>query len=445
MCFDGAVHPPAGPTSPSWRALPGTTTALALTAVGIGTVAVGLIVRASGGDLGVPLPPFLAFWRPEIDLEALIALPLFALATAGAVLLARRDVGVGGFLIGVLVVTVVARLSISAAREGTDGFYAVFGHDPEAANEYLPALPAIDSLGVREFLDRFAELSPTLPIHPSAHPPGTLILLHALGIDTAKGMAALTIALGSLAVPLTYALARSAGLEEARCRAAALLLALSPSAQLYGVTSTDSMFATLATAAACLLLAAGVGRRLLGAVALALASVVAWALLAIGAFAAVLVAIREGLRPALALAIASAAVVLLAYGALYAATGFDPVGAVRAAGDAYDLGIANARPYSYWLFGSPVAFAVALGLPTAWFAARALGAGEALAIGLATIVLVAVLAGLTKAETERIWLFMGPLAAVAAACVVPLRRMPMILGLLAAQALACGLLLFTIW
>ena len=38
-----------------------------------------------------------------------------------------------------------------------------------------------------------------------------------------------------------------------------------------------------------------------------------------------------------------------------------------------------------------------------------------------------------------------PPAAVAAASMVPLRRMPLILGLLAAQALACSLLLFTIW
>ena len=55
------------------------------------------------------------------------------------------------------------------------------------------------------------------------------------------------------------------------------------------------------------------------------------------------------------------------------------------------------------------AFAVALGLPTAWYAARAFGTGEAIAVGLAAIILVSVLVGLTKAETERIWLFMGPL------------------------------------
>jgi hypothetical protein len=133
------------------------------------------------------------------------------------------------------------------------------------------------------------------------------------------------------------------------------------------------------------------------------------------------------------------------YAALYGAWGFDPLGSVRAAGDAYDLGIANARPYLYWLFGSPVAFAVALGLPTAWFAARALGTGNEVAVALAVIVVVSVVIGLTKAETERIWLFMGPLAAVAAATLVPLRRMPLIVGLLVAQALVAQILLDTIW
>ena len=51
-----------------------------------------------------------------------------------------------------------------------------------------------------------------------------------------------------------------------------------------------------------------------------------------------------------------------------------------------------------------------------------------MAVGLAAIVVVSVLIGLTKAETERIWLFMGPLAAVAAASILPIRRMPLIVG-----------------
>ena len=44
--------------------------------------------------------------------------------------------------------------------------------------------------------------------------------------------------------------------------------------------------------------------------------------------------------------------------------------------------------------------------------------------------------GLTKAETERIWLFMGPLAARRRRGAGPARRMPLVLALLAVQALA---------
>ena len=424
---------------------PGTRTAVALTVVGLATVAGGLIITAAGGHLGTSLPPFFAFWDPHVDTYALIGLPVLAISAAASVPLLRGRGDLWGFLAGVFLIALAARLGLSLLRDGADGWYAVFGTDPEAGNEYLPALPAVDSLGLHAFLDRFAELAPTLPIHPSAHPPGTLVLLDLTGIDNARPFAALVIVVGTAAAPLTYVLARRVGIEEDRSRAAAILIAFSPAALLSGVLSTDAMFATLGWIAACLLVGSGLLSWACGAVALALASFFSWALLALGAFAAIFQLLRRGFGPAVGMALIAGLVLAGFYAALYAAWGFDPFGSVRAAGDAYDLGIANARPYLYWLFGSPVAFAVALGLPTAWFAARALGTGNEVAVGLAVIVVVSVAVGLTKAETERIWLFMGPLAAVAAATLVPLRRMPLIVGLLVAQALATQILLDTIW
>ena len=424
---------------------PGTRTAIALTAVGLLTVAIGLGIRAAGGGLGTPLPPFFATWDPHIDAYALIGLPVVALSLLAAVPLLAGRGGALTFVLGAFAIALAARLGLSLARDGADGWYAVFGTDPEAANEYLPVLPAIDSLGLRDFLDRFAELSPTLPIHPSAHPPGLLVLLEATGIDGPRAFAALVIAVGAAAAPLTWLLARRLGMAEGRARAAAMLIAFSPAALLYGVLSTDALFATLGLVAACLLVGSGVGSWIAGALALAIASFFSWALLAIGAFAAVVRLLRGGIGSALGMALVAGAVLVAFYLALYAVTGFDPLGSVRAAGDAYSLGISNARPYLFWLFGSPVAFAVALGIPTAWYAARALGTGDPAAVGLAAIVLVSVLIGLTKAETERIWLFMGPLAAVAAATLVPLRRMPAICAVLVAQALLTQLLLETVW
>ena len=423
----------------------GTGTAVVLTAIAVATVALGLIVESTSGTLGTPLPPFFAHLDAQVDAASLVALPVLAICLAASIVLLRGGGSPAKFLLGALLIALAARLALAAARDGTEGWYAVFGADPEAANEYLPALPALDSLGLHAFLDRFAEISRTLPIHPSAHPPGTLVLFDALGISSARGSAALVIGIGALVVPLTYVLGRRLGLDEARSRAATLLVAFSPGAMLYGVVSTDAMYATLATAAACLLLSSGLIARIAGAAALAVASFFSWALLAAGGFATVVAWRRDGLRSAAVLAFVAAVGVGGFYLALHALTGFDPIGAIRAAGEAYDLGISNARPYSYWLLGSPVAFAASLGLPTAWYAARALGAREAAALALAAVILVSVAIGVTKAETERIWLFMVPLAAVAAATLVPARRMPLVLGLLLAQAVAAGLLLETIW
>ena len=437
----------AGARAPSrpWRELPGIRTALALSALALLTIVVGLIVEGTQESLGAELAPFFVRWEPLVDSAALWAVPLLVLALAAAPALLRGAPNPAAFLVGALALALAARLAVAAIRDGTEGFYAVFGPDPEGGNEYLPVLPALDSLGLGRFLDRFAELAPTLPIHPSAHPPGTILLLDALGIEGPRAFAAVTIAIGVCAVPLTWVLARRIGIDDERARIAALLIAFSPAALLYGVVSTDAMFVTLGLAAACLLVGSGVLSRILGGLALAVASFFSWALLALGAFSALVVLQRDGLRSALWMSAIAGAALVAFYGALYTATGFDPLGAVRSASEAYDLGISNARPYVYWLFGSPVAFAVALGLPTAWYAARALGAREAAAVALTAIVVVSVLVGLTKAETERIWLFMGPLAAIAAATLVPARRMPLILALLTAQAIASSILVDTIW
>ena len=122
--------------------------------------------------------------------------------------------------------------------------------------------------------------------------------------------------------------ARGSGSTSARARVAALLIAFSPAAMLYGVVSTDAMFATLGLAAACLLLGSGVRRRILGGLALAVASFFSWALLALGAFAALVVLRGTACGRRCGCRRSRASALLAFYGVLYAATGFDPIGAV---------------------------------------------------------------------------------------------------------------------
>jgi methylthioxylose transferase len=407
------------------------------------TVAAGLLIRHLHGGLGTASPPFVMVWGPRLSALAIVAVAAAVLAVA----LAARLVSVARpatFAVGVLALALALGLALNLARTGTHGWDAVFdlhrGGSFEAANEYLPGLPA-RSYGTRFYLDRFAELVPALPVNVAGHPPGPLLVLHVLGITTAAGAAALCIAGGALGAPLTYALGRALG-GERDARVAAVLFACSPLTLLFGVTSFDYLFATCGLAAACLLAS---GRRAAGAIALAFAALMSWALLAVGAWAAVLEWRRRGARAAAGVAAACAAAWLALNGALATAYGYDPIGTLRATEAVYRHGVASVRPHAFWVFGSPVAWGVMLGVPIAAAALRALARGDAPAVALATVVAVAAAAGFTKAETERIWLFLVPLACVAAAPVVARARLTPVVAALVAQALVVEVLFDTIW
>jgi methylthioxylose transferase len=413
----------------------------------VATVATGLLIRHLHGGLGTATPPFVMVWGPRLDPLAAVS----ALAAAAGIALAPRLPGLArrppAFAAGVLALALSLGLALNLARTGTAGWYAIFDLAPhgsfEAANEYLPGLPAL-SYGARFYLDRFAELVPSLPVNVAGHPPGPLLVLHALGISTAAGAAALCIAAGALGAPLTYALGRSL-LDERQARVAALLFACSPLTLLFGVTSFDYLFATCGLAAACLLVSARPAARAAGAVALAAASLMSWALLAVGAWAAVVVWRRRGAPAALALAASSVVAWLALNGALAAAFGYDPIGTLRATEAVYRNSVASVRPYAFWAFGSPVAWGAMLGLPIAAAALRSATRGDDAAIALAVVVAIAAAGGFSKAETERIWLFLVPLACVAAAPAIAERRLRVVVALLLAQALVVEAFFDTIW
>jgi hypothetical protein len=103
------------------------------------------------------------------------------------------------------------------------------------------------------------------------------------------------------------------------------------------------------------------------------------------------------------------------------------------------------RPYWYWVLGSPVGFLLVLGLPITWLALRGLAERDPEAIAIFAVLALASMMGFTKAETERIWLFLAPLACVAAAAHVGPRALPLLLGALAVQTLGVQLLMGTVW
>jgi hypothetical protein len=411
------------------------------------TVVAGLGIRHLHGGLGTASPPFVMVWGPR--LHPLIAVSALSVAIALAVapqLLARTEPA-AAFAVGVLALALGLGLALNLARTGTHGWWAIFDLGPhgsfEAGNEYLPGLPAL-SYGTHFYLDRFAELVPSLPVNVAGHPPGPLLVLHALGITGAPAAAALCIAAGGLGAPLTYVLGRTLGTER-DARVAALLFACSPLTLLFGVTSMDYLFATCGLAAACLLVASPAPTRAAGTFALAAASLMSWALLAVGAWAVALTWRRRGTRAALTLALGCALAWVAVNGFLAAAYGYDPIGTLRATAGVYGHSVASVRPLAFWAFGSPTAWAVMLGLPIAAGALRGLARGDDVAVALALVVAVAAFGGFTKAETERIWLFLAPFAYVAAAPRLARYRPRYVLAVLLAQALLFEVLFDTIW
>ena len=407
------------------------------------TVAVGLwLARREGRELGLPFPPFVGRWDPHAAAWAFVAAALLGLAVRVAPRLLTLPPA--AFAVAAYAMTLALRLALGATSDGTAGWSRVF--DPEGfegPNEYLPALTAL-RYGPGFLLDRFAELVPALPVHAAGHPPGLLLVMVAFAIDTPGRLAALCIAGGAVIAPLAYALGRQL-LDDRRARLAALLTATAPSVLLLGATSADALYAVLGLLAAWPLVSPRRAARIAGAFALAAASLFAWSLLAIGAWAALLAWRRRGVRDMLALGLLCAVVLLAVHAVFAALTGFDPIGTLRATEQVYRFGVASERPYWFWLPGSPTAFLLMLGLPVAWLALRALATGDAAAVAIIAVIAVAAVAGFTKGEVERIWLFLTPLVCIAAASALDERRLRLALALLAVQALGWELVWNTLW
>jgi hypothetical protein len=423
-----------------------------LPAVGVGAcvlvVAVGQAIKAAGGELGSPLPPFVFYWGPQVDGLAVVSVLTFAAAwVVVPAVIARRASPI--VCAGALYVLALALgVSLNLAHEGTRGLWAMLANGRhgtlEGQYEYLNGLPYL-SRGVGWYLRHFASVLPHIPVHAQGNPPGPLIALHLLGIGNPGALAALCIGIGALSAPLAYDLGRTLG-DERRGRIAGVLTAFSPCTLVFGVTSTDYAYAAMGCLVACLLVRPGTRALVAGSIAAALASFFSWLLLAIPAWAAAVAVRRYGWRRAVSICAAFAVALAAFNGALAIAYGYDPFSAVRETASLYhgEL-IGSQRVYVFWVFGSPVAWAVMLGLPVVWFALRALAAGDAAAIATWALVLAASVLGFTKAETERVWLPFVPLACVAAAATLRTARLRPVLAFLAVQALAVEIVFFTIW
>ncbi|MGW4429381.1 hypothetical protein [Streptomyces tendae] len=299
------------------------------------------------------------------------------------------------------------------------------------------------------------------PAHVAGHPPGatlTYVLLDRIGLGGGGWAGALTITVGATAGVAVLVAVRALAAERLARRAAPFLV-LAPAAVWMG-TSADGYFAAVAAWAVALLALAVTGRRPLWWAAgsgllfgltcylsygLTLFAVVAAAVLLLG---------RRGVRarPVLfAPLLAGAAVVVPV---AFTAAGFDWWEAYHLLVERYYEGAAGVRPYAYWVWANLACTVLITGLATVAGLRRAggvlvrrrAGGGEAdgaraeetrlafLVAAALLALLVADLSGMSKAETERIWL---PFALwLLAACAFLTRPR----GWLAAQAVLALLL-----
>jgi hypothetical protein len=417
---------------------------------GVGaTIAVGLVItnaHPNVGFLGTPLPPFLMLWDPDVRWPALIGVLVAALLILAAPLAVERVRPPVAFAAIAYLTSVGLGLAVNLARRGPSGWSHVFvlNHTGsfEASREYLPALADLRE-GIHHYVQDFPQLVHGLPTHTKGNPPGPVIAMHLLGITTAGRLTAACIVVGALCAPLAYALGRELG-DDRRGRIAAVLAAFSPSVVLFGVTSVDYAFAGLGMAVAVLMLARPRAVVICGCVLAGISSFFSYVLLAIPVWAVLCAARRDGMGRAVWLAVGALAAGLTVTLVLAVVWGYDPIAMLHSVRGIYAKGAAAHRPYAFWVFGSPAAFLAMLGAPIAWLAVRAVTRGEPAALALAAVIVVAALAGFTKAETERIWLPFVPLACVAAAS-LGVRRLRLMLVVLAAQAIAIEVLFGTVW
>ncbi len=295
---------------------------------------------------------------------------------------------------------------------GTDALWA-----PLATRyEYLAAVPSAGDLG--GFLRGFADALPAYPTHVRGHPPGMVValsLLDGIGLGGARWAAALVIGAGALAAPAALVTMRALAGEQV-ARRAAVFVALGPAAVWLGTTADALFGAVLAIGIALLAVACSAKRAadataLLAGLVLGGALMLSYGLAPLGLLAVAVAIATRGWRP-LAIAAAGVVAVLLAFGA----AGFWYSSGLAATHAEYGVGVSARRPYLDFLVISPAAFALALG-PAALAGLAGLRDRRAWILPGAALAALAFaeLSGLSKGETERIWLPFAPWLALACA------------------------------
>ncbi|MGW7541622.1 hypothetical protein ACWGKQ_10970 [Streptomyces sp. NPDC054770] len=383
-------------------------------------VLVGRHLQDAYRVLFVHWPPLFADWDPHVGpgtpAAVLVAAAVVAYGPGLAVRLPWR---------GLLGAAWGACLAWTWSLALVDGWQRGVAGRLTAHNEYLTVIGRFHDIPatLRDFTHHIVSGSPApWPAHIAGHPPAatlTFVLLDRIGLRGGGWAGAWCITVGSTACVAVLVAVRALA-DERLARRAAPFLVMAPAAVWVGA-SADGYFAAVAAWAVALLALAVTGRSVAWAAGAGLLygltcylsyGLTLFAL--IGAAVLVLGRRRVRARPVvLALLLAGAAVVPL----VFTFAGFDWWQGYRLLVTRYYQGIGGTRPYGYWVWANLACTVVITGLATVAGLRRAgavlvrrrtAPAGEsrlALLVGTALLaLLIADLSGMSKAETERIWL-----------------------------------------
>ncbi|WP_328336926.1 hypothetical protein [Streptomyces violaceus] len=386
-------------------------------------VLIGRHIQGSSRTLFVDWPPLLASWGPHVG-------P----GTPAALVVAIATVAYGPSLAARLPWRTLLPLAWGTATAWICSLALIDGWDRGIARrlttryEYLQVIDRFDDIpaALRDFTHHILLESPdNWPAHIAGHPPAatlTFVLLDRIGLRGGGWAGMWCVIVGATACVAVLVTIRALA-DEALARRAAPFLVLAPAAVWMG-TSADAYFAAVA-AWAVALLALAVTRRSLwwaGASGLlfGLTCYLSYGLTLVALIAAAVLALgRHGIRerPALLVPLlAGLAVVPTAF----TLAGFDWWEAYHLLVTRYHQGAGGVRPYGYWVWANLACTVLITGLATAaglrrtgavllhrrtGTPDRAAGARLALLVSAALLaLLVADLSGMSKAETERIWL-----------------------------------------
>ncbi|WP_405441682.1 hypothetical protein [Streptomyces niveus] len=425
---------------------------------------VGWAIQRANGSLQVNWPPLLGTWDPRFGPGTPAALTVAVLVIAYGPGLATR-LPWRAFLL----TTWAAALAWTFSLALIDGWHTGVAKRLTTKHEYLSVIDRFTDIGttLRGFSDHIVIGPPgNWPAHVAGHPPGatlTFVWLDRIGLGGGSWAGVWCIVVGGSAVVAILVTLRALT-DERLARRAAPFLALAPAAVWMG-TSADGYFAGVA-AWSLALLALAATRTVRFPAAAALGAGLLYGFTCYLSYGLTLMAV-PGLGILLLARTARPLPFVLA-GALVTPVAFTLAGfnwweAYQELVVRYYQGAGGVRPYWYWIWGNLAASTLAVGLATV----AGLGRVFALApravrstrparepstpvLCLAVLVLAALLAilaadlsGMSKAETERIWLpFM--LWLLPATALLPGRRRGWLAGQVA-MALLVNHLVFTGW